>query len=165
MTPLALNCLVCGKSFEAERKTCGRHPGFCSPACRKARHDARNNSYRQENRYPRSAYPASVRKTIRKICLVCEAIFETTNPQTECCGLVCGHVLGSRRRSATRKARAAEKYERVCKHCGASFTMRPPSGRALRGLSHEGQFCSRKCAGAARRPPSTTLDLFMADRG
>lgn len=33
---LDLECLQCGQAFTAPKKRRGRHPGFCSDACRRA---------------------------------------------------------------------------------------------------------------------------------
>lgn len=148
-----LTCIMCRSPFDLPREARGRHPRFCSGECRHARKLAQAARYRQEQRYPR--------KPIRKLCAICEAPFDTTNLRTECCSVACGRQLRSRRASATRTSRSVANRARVCKHCGGGFVMHHPSGKALRGLSNEGQFCSRRCADASRRPP-VPVDLFTS---
>ena len=40
---------------------------------------------------------------------------------------------------------------RICETCGKEFIMRFPSGKAIRGLTKEGRFCSRDCCFAQAR--------------
>lgn len=51
-------------------------------------------------------------------------------------------------------ARAKAARQRQCEQCGAEFTMHRPSGKARRGVSNEGRFCSRECAHASQRTKS-----------
>lgn len=54
--------------------------------------------------------------------------------------------------------------DRVCETCGVAFVMRNPSGKARRGLSNEGRFCSRACAGASHRIYATKAEAKRAER-
>lgn len=147
---LDLVCGACGDGFTARKLRQGRYPGFCSPACRRSRRLAQLEGYRAEGRYTRRGAPAQ-RRQIAKTCEVCREPFETSNPATVCCGLVCGQVLASRRRSATRTAKSVTARQRLCEHCGSAFVARHPSGAAIAGKVREGRFCSRRCAGAFRK--------------
>jgi hypothetical protein len=58
----------------------------------------------------------------------------------------------------TRRGRNAEtRRRRRCECCDRVFTMRNPSGRARRGETTEGRFCSRRCAEQFRRAGSKEL--------
>lgn len=143
---IQLACLACGNPFAMEKPSGrGRYPRFCSAVCRQERLRKQNEQYRTEARYPRrSAKPKS------KICVVCDAAFETNNNRTRCCGLDCGQRLASRLRSAARTARSVKERQRICEHCSTPFTARHPSGNGIAGKVKEGRFCSRRCAGAFR---------------
>lgn len=56
--------------------------------------------------------------------------------------------------AVAREARA-NRYRRRCKHCGTEFIMRRPSGKAMAGLSNEGQFCCRAHMHAYRKKCGT----------
>jgi len=147
---LALVCLACDRPFTiAKPSGRGRHPRFCSPACRRSRRLAQRKGYRAEGRYLRST--PMQRRQIAKMCEVCGKPFETTNSATVCCGLACGYVLASRRGSASRTANSIAARQRVCEHCSRAFVARHPSGAAIAGKVREGRFCSRPCAAAFRK--------------
>lgn len=55
-----------------------------------------------------------------------------------------------------RIAASRERRRRECAHCGVTFIMRHPSGKALRGESNEGRFCSRECSAAHRRASNSS---------
>lgn len=151
---LNLVCGACGGGFTAPRPLQGRYPGFCSPACRRARHLAQLKGYRAEGRYaPRSA-PAK-RRPIAKTCEVCRQSFETTDRATICCGVDCGQALRARRAGATRTAKSIAARQRICEHCSVAFVAHHPSGAAIAGKVREGRFCSRHCAGAFRSARTT----------
>lgn len=148
-TMLQLACLACGNSFAAEKPRRGRHPRFCSPDCKRARHLSQAKGYRAEGRYPPRTAPVK-RRPISKTCEICQQPFQTTNHATVCCGQACGQILSHRRSAATRTARSIEQRRRVCEHCGTSFVARHPSGKARAGEVREGRFCSRRCAAEFR---------------
>lgn len=152
---LQLVCIACGSGFTGPRRRQGRYPRLCSPACRRARRLTQLERYRDEGRYAPRTKPAK-RRSITKTCEVCRKPFETSNSATICCGITCGQVLASRRRSATRTAKSIAARQRVCEHCGGDFVARHPSGAAIAGKVREGRFCSRRCAADAMRVPGTT---------
>lgn len=148
---VSIDCLVCNTAFSATRQSRGRLPRFCSEKCRRARKAMQGAS---------RAKPGA-RPLHRKSCAICGEAFTTTNPKTVCCGPAHGFVLLHRRSAATRKARRAERDARICQNCGAGFVARNPSGKARKGLTREGQFCSRRCASeAATKRPAKQLSLF-----
>jgi hypothetical protein len=151
-----LVCLVCGGTFLAPKPRRGRYRRFCSSACRLARRASQHLAYRAEGRYP-----APVRRLRQKVCAICGESFSTKDPRTECCSSACGIVLSHRRSSATRKQRSDEKHAAVCQQCGVGFVARNPSGKARRGLSREGQFCSCRCRNdSIRKRAPKQLGLF-----
>ena len=148
-------CGACGGGFTAPRHRQGRYPGFCSPACRRSHHLAQLKGYRAEGRYDAPRGASAQRRQIAKTCEVCHEPFETTNSATVCCGIDCGQVLASRRRSATRTAKSIAARQRCCEFCGGAFVAHHPSGAAIAGRVREGRFCSRRCAGAFRSSRTT----------
>lgn len=84
-------------------------------------------------------------------CAECGAPFATPNSATICCSRECGWKRGRRNQNLWRARQAAVRHARVCRACGKPFTMRRPSGKANQGLSAEGQFCSKECAGSGKR--------------
>jgi len=156
MTTVEIACIVCGTSFATTRSSRGRLPRFCSTVCRHKRRAKQHQQYRDEGRYPPPR-----RRPIAKTCVICKQAFETTNRETVCCGLECGFQLSHRLSAATRTARRIERDARICQHCGLGFVARNASGKARRGQSREGQFCSRRCAASAvTTRPGRQLSLF-----
>lgn len=70
-------------------------------------------------------------KTTPKICSVCGIAFYGTAAQSAC-GATCAHHLSQ----TTRAARARDRNQRVCSHCGVAFCAEPDS---------KGLYCSREC--------------------
>jgi len=141
---IAVQCLMCGATFETTREGRGRYPRFCSPECRAARKAKHVRRYAAEGRYP---VRRGTRRLRQKICAVCGEAFATIKARTQCCGTECGSILARASRSANARGRRL----RRCESCGSEFLARSPSGRARRGETREGRFCSRRCAAAARR--------------
>lgn len=75
-------------------------------------------------------------------CLFC-GIELTRKTQKKYCSVSC--------QKAHRSVLTGMKRIRTCKWCGKEFVMRWPSGKARKGEANEGQFCSRKCKGLAKR--------------
>lgn len=93
-------------------------------------------------------------------CAICGVEFVPRFPKTVTCGRVCGKRLADWSRSAAYLAARA----RQCQHCGVTFVMASPSGKAMKGQVTEGRFCSRKCqADAARIYPDAKV-AKMAER-
>ena len=157
-------CKKCGAEFSYERKRqSGRSRLFCSATCKAERLADLNEQYRREGRY-RIRARAAQRAKIAKTCVVCGNPFTTVNRQTKCCGSVCGHRLGTPKAHATRSANAKIRRTRACQRCGVSFVMRNPSGKARRGLTNEGRYCSRACAHAVLRKYATRKEAKAAAR-
>jgi hypothetical protein len=130
-------CLHCGGDFTIAAKQVGRPQMYCDSDCRNA----------------------ASRRLVKGTCVVCGDIFVTTNTRTQACGRSCGAALAHRSRTANAMARRT----RTCLTCHATFVMRSPSGRARRGETIEGQFCSRPCAARwVTRRPAVQLDLLAA---
>jgi hypothetical protein len=151
---IAGSCWHCSKTFEVSYAGIGRVPRFCSAECRTARRDARRRRYMEEGRYPTRRDQPRRDRPRRKICAVCSKQFETMCSRTQCCGVNCGRVL-AKRKSALRTANMRLRRTRSCENCGENFVARNPSGRARRGETHEGRFCSRACFGEFRRKSGT----------
>jgi 5-methylcytosine-specific restriction endonuclease McrA len=96
-------------------------------------------------------------------CVICGATFVSAHLQ-ECCSRTCGSKLGKQRSDVTRSANAMARHSRTCERCGNTFVMRNPSGKARRGETHEGRFCSRKCQAATIRIYATKTDAKRAER-
>lgn len=138
---LSVRC-PCGVGFTATMHRAGRAPKYCSVRCRR-----------------KALRGHSKRRLIEKICAICARPFTTPSRVIVCCGQICGQVLAKRRSDAVRSANATARAKRFCEACGAEFTMRNPSGAARAGKSHEGRFCSRRCAARSRLHPRQ-LELF-----
>src|ERR1700722_2636670 len=88
-----LNCRQCGGTFSAQRKSRGRHPGFCSMACRDLAAKAQADRYRADRRYEH-----------HQKCCACEAPFSTLQRKVqETCSVACSTQLRSRRAAARRR--------------------------------------------------------------
>lgn len=141
-TILALQCIECGASFSHTAKPAGRRPLHCSDDCRKTRRSSAATVDRAPNR------PICRSTSYSLVCVECSKPFECAVKKQQCCGRECGWKLARRNQNIWRAEQAARRHARTCVECGKAFTMRHPSGRALRGLTVEGQFCSRECAGS-----------------
>ena len=141
-----LSCRHCFAQFLVVRGGRGRLRRTCSPKCAVARKSAQTKKYRAEKRYP-----LSIRKLHRKKCTVCGVGFQTTNRQTQCCGVKCGLILGKRKGDASRKANAEARRRRICNHCHREFVMPNLCARARRGEIRAEIYCSRQCAASAKR--------------
>lgn len=147
-TVLTLPCEECGAAFPFEVKSKGRRALYCSDGCRKT---ARNRQAKAKY----VAIPRSYSSVAHHlICVECGAAFQATIRSQQCCGRECGWKLARRKQNVWRAAQAKKRHARTCRECGKAFTMHRPSGKAIRGLSNEGQFCSLVCAGSEKRWPS-----------
>lgn len=94
---------------------------------------------------------SSGRKYHPLICAECSAPFLSVLAQQKCCSKACGWKAGRRNQNLWRAEQAKRRHARVCVECGSAFLMHRPSGKANQGLVHEGQFCSKECAGSGKR--------------
>ncbi len=145
-------CKHCGASFALNRRKGqrGRDPGFCSSRCRSIRRRAG-------------------RSRVEIVCVECGRSFITAaDRQRKCCSLSCAVRFRSRRAGTTRTAKANANRTRTCECCGVKFLMRNPSGRARRGATREGRFCSRRCCDEFQRKEAREAracgDLFEMER-
>lgn len=83
-------------------------------------------------------------------CVVCGAEFRSIRAEQICCSRVCGGLYSKPLTDAVRAENARARLTRTCEHCQTPFQMRNPSGRARRGETTEGQFCSVDCSNFAR---------------
>ena len=93
---------------------------------------------------------------------MCGVAFTTTDARIECCGLACGRALGKQRSDAARRANADDRRRRRFECCGVAFVALNPGGKARRGESNEGRFCSRACAQHFARFGSKVDQLGLA---
>lgn len=92
-------------------------------------------------------------------CAICGVEFAQRFPKTVTCGKGCGKRLADWSRSAAYLAARA----RQCQHCGVTFVMASPSGKAMKGQVTEGRFCSRKCMGDAQRVYASKAEAKRAE--
>jgi 5-methylcytosine-specific restriction endonuclease McrA len=134
----AATCLHCGGAIERAGRR-GPTKKYCSVSCRAAWANAHCK------RWP-------------LVCVICSAPFTAASKKARCCSKRCGKILSDQSRSA----RVAAERTRTCQHCSTSFVMRAPSGKARRGATTEGRFCSRACQGSARRLYATKAESKRA---
>lgn len=82
-------------------------------------------------------------------CAVCLTPFRTDDKATVCCSRPCGNKLSNQRRTQ----RTIAERTCICEQCGVAFVRGRLSGKALKGLSNEGRFCSKTCQDASLRKP------------
>lgn len=123
-------CPVCGTLFLRPVKQRGRPRTYCSLRCRQA-----------------AAPPRPVVARYERDCAICGKVFRTPDNKTVSCGVGCGKVLANWVRSAA----ALASRTRRCERCDVVFVMLSPSGKAMKGESNEGRFCSKACQGAGSR--------------
>lgn len=84
-------------------------------------------------------------------CAVCSSTFLSRQTKAIVCGRACQTRRHSKIISEAAKVKGPPAHRRrICSKCGIPFVMRNPSGRARRGLTQEGLFCSRFCRDAQR---------------
>jgi 5-methylcytosine-specific restriction endonuclease McrA len=138
-------CLRCGELIE-HLAIRGRRRRFCSDVCR---------VMAKADLPPPPPRPALVPVERTQVCIGCGVVFQTTSKRAEWCGSLCAAlVYGAKQRAVT-----AVKRARTCEHCGAGFVMGKRGGKACRGLTNEGRFCSRACYADHKRAPG---DLMRA---
>lgn len=143
-----MRCKQCRQPFEVRQRGRGRHPVFCSSLC--------------ASRWRRKHQPSSSHR-----CVECGAVF-ASDRERKCCSPACASALRIRGNTATRARKVRLRRSRVCEHCRQPFIMRHHrSGRALRGETAEGRFCSRDCAAwwlrSVAREGRALRDLFEDD--
>lgn len=94
---------------------------------------------------PKHGYARAVREHSCKNCE--EKVLSKQSVRAYCDD--CKHIRVANAHQ-TRSANARKRNERTCKKCSKTFWVKSLSGAARKGLTNEGQFCSRKCLGEAR---------------
>lgn len=97
-----------------------------------------------------------VRPTYEKNCTKCGNVFQTKRKQTQFCSGRCATFV----KAVETTRRSEQKRKRNCGCCGTEFIALHPSGKAMRGQAKWGLYCSRKCAGQAKRkhrPPKPEI--------
>lgn len=116
-------CRLCGQEFTPSIR--GRRAQYCSKQCR-------------------CDGGHKFRPFVNRVCKVCGGAFQSQNTKASICGRVC-HLKISAAASLERSEVSRRRRARVCKTCQAEFVMRPLSGKGMKGLSNEGQYCSVRC--------------------
>lgn len=94
-------------------------------------------------------------------CSVCSTSFI---PNRYAAKKTCGPICTRRQAHLTRSANAKLRNARTCEQCGMEFQRRNPSGKARRGESKEGRFCSRGCSALAVRIYASKFEAKAAER-
>jgi hypothetical protein len=141
---IELVCMVCRAPITAMRKTQGRHPHYCSPACRAKANLAYARSLREKGPRPREAGEAL--ETIAVRCARCGIDFEVERPRAgrprTFCSAGCKKAPPVAKPAKHRAPRpSAEPTALRCWQCGVDFTAasRPGAGRLRRLCSSECQ--------------------------
>lgn len=106
-----------------------------------------------------SREPAQALVKAKRLCVICSAEFSCRDARTACCSRKCGTLHAHRSRTSNSQARRS----RTCKQCGETFRARSPSGKARRGETQEGQYCSRLCNANARRMYANRIEAKHAE--
>jgi predicted nucleic acid-binding Zn ribbon protein len=148
-TLVELKCKTCSGGFTSRMKA-GKHPGFCSDACRDAAVKARSERYRTERRYERRRADRVELK-----CKTCSVGF--TSPTKHVgrhsgfCSDACRDAAGKAR---SERYRTERRYERQadCVICGKPFST----------ISYDQRACGTEC-GDRLRLRSRQASLAIGD--
>jgi 5-methylcytosine-specific restriction endonuclease McrA len=132
---LALDCVVCGRSFHHMKQGPGRYPRFCSDDCKKARVKTQGVEYRDRARQGlrKHHYPSGVQRKRAPISIVCKqcgtsAIKGHSSRGNAFCSPGCNTLWWNGLRHGDRE-------ERPCIGCAKDFTP-PKAGQS---------YCSNEC--------------------